>query len=237
MAAVLAHFLKWPVAVCVLTKHLQALPRPWGAGALFDAFWRGILAADKLTLDEMHAAMSRGRMAAVTGLVVHGQRLGLLEKVDFKFDDSPQAAAAIQDEKPEKQRLDERPQFLCLGKKLQTYRVRVEQFPVVIGMIEGWLSQVRTLLAPEPSLENIDAVAQSILVTISKIRGSLAPAPAVAQDGSLSSAGSGKRARRADPPHGYMAKHFARAVILAMDGAFWHLPCQGITGTMGGITA
>ena len=93
----LAHFLKWPAAVAHFREELQELgespEQGWSAAKLLDAFWHAVEAMDGLELAKMHESMSKkGRMHCGTGLVVHAQWLGILEKDGLEKDGDQEKA-------------------------------------------------------------------------------------------------------------------------------------------------
>jgi len=260
VALALGHFLKWPPAVRLYTLELTDQPRPWEAPGLLHAFMAAVTAMDKQPLQIMHKSMSsKGRMHATTGLVVHAQFMGLIEKLDPQADDTL--------EKP----VTKRPRtttetatkgtVLTLGLSQQRFRVRTEHFPNVIKLVNLWLAQAPHVPRPSPnSPDSVEAIADAILKGITLLRrstcstpgGTVGPMawshsgghihqptkPETPRPSRESSAGAQKRSKKTAEgmqQTGYLCQHFTRSVLMAMDAHHWHVQWHTLQWTMSKI--
>jgi hypothetical protein len=237
VALVLGHALKWPPAVHCLRICLRAEPRPWTAAVLLESFWKAVQSVDGLELPRMHRAMSsKGRMHAATGLVVHAQYLHLIEHER----ESPEAFASGTEPARDLGQF-----VLHLGKGQSAFRSVPAAWPAATQLVQLWLDRAPRLEAPEDQhtvTESIRTVADTVLQAICDIRrisctvgdhqaGPLRwPTPGEESGGASGASGASSKS-----PPGYLAKHFTRAVLLALDELHWGVPWAEVPWTVGDL--
>ena len=295
VAITLGHFLKWPAAVSHFRNTLENLEleqQRWSAKSLVDAFWHAVEAMDGQELPKMHASMSaKGRMHCLTGLVVHAQWLGILEK-----DDNTEGTAEEEEEEEEEKQASEQERRLQLGKGQAIFRMNKAGFADAEALVQLWIDSAPTIEL-EGSSTVVAGVAEAILEAVTAIRrsnvGTAGPmhwpvpgtpgtprgapgtprgAPGtprgmpgtprarpgaglqtqttrdpgypkvwssmslvrarVADGVADVSVPEGKRRKKKEEKPSYMASHFTRAVLLAMDESFWHIPWEEVPWTM-----